>query len=203
MYKNIAAALILTCATTVAQASELRGSIDSQAVSSSDWSGFYVGAGVSHGAYEDRDERLEPFFPGFVSSGSDLGLSVHGGYNLQFDKIVFGVEADFTHLNSTFRVLPPGFSNLRINNVMSLRGRLGYDLGRFLPYATAGLGYATTNIAGLEDSTGWVAGAGVDYKVTDNLLFGVLYQYHRYEDFAGEPVLAEFDQFSARLSAKF
>lgn len=76
----------------------------------------------------------------------------------------------------------------------TLRARLGYDLGKFLPYITAGFAYgnvsndslglqqniyannsggqsvsfgsATTNSSEL--TTGWAAGAGAEYIVADN-----------------------------------
>ncbi len=193
-----ASTIFLTCASV--QADELRGSIASEAAGGASWSGYYVGVGVAYGSYSDTDGR----FPGVVSSGDDVALSIHAGANHQIDDFVIGLEADLTQLDSSFKVLPAPLaaSRLRVNTVVSLKARAGYAFDKFLPYATAGLGYAKTNIAGL-DGYGWVAGVGVDYKVQENLLFGVQYVHHRYNEFGGAPIIADFDLFTARLSLKY
>ncbi len=215
LIKIIAVGALLLAGTAV-QAQELRGSIASEAAGGSDWSGFYLGVGVSYTSYEDVDQRFDrdngfPVVftggtPGFVSTGDDLALSIHVGYNAQFDNVVVGVEADFINLSSTFKIAPSistdGPLNIRVNDLMSARLRVGYDLGRFLPFATAGVAYASTNITGLE-GYGMVGGVGVDYKVTENVIFGVSYLRYEFSDFGGEPVEVEADLFKAQFSARF
>ncbi|MEE9375588.1 MAG: outer membrane beta-barrel protein [Rhizobiaceae bacterium] len=200
MIKNIlmAGAIGLSCAS--AQATELRGSIDSMATGNSNWSGFYIGTGVSYTKYKDKDGR----FPGFISSGDDLALSLHAGYNHQVNNFVVGFEADYVNLSSEFKIVPPPFVplNLEVTNMMSARLRVGYDFDRFMPFATGGVAYAATNIAGLQ-GYGWVAGGGLEYKVTDHLVFGVQYLHYHFDEFGGDPVTVDADLFNARFSAKF
>jgi opacity protein-like surface antigen len=67
----------------------------------------------------------------------------------------------------------------------TVRARIGYDLGRFLPYITGGLAYGelsqSTNVNYVDTSSwttfrgnsstvsvGWAAGAGAEYMVADN-----------------------------------
>ena len=203
---KISALLVATTFITPALGADLlRGSIDVQEAAVSDWSGAYVGVGVGYGAFEDRDARFDAFFPGFVSKGDGFGLSAHVGYNFQLGNFVVGAEADITQLNEPFRTAPPILraSDLRINDIMTLRGRIGYDMDRFLPYVTAGVSRATTNIDTVTEGYGYAAGIGIDYKVTEKILFGVQYMRHEFEDFGGQPIQASFDLLTARLSAKF
>lgn len=80
----------------------------------------------------------------------------------------------------------------------SIRGRLGFDGGAFLPYLTGGLAFAnstlTDNVAADSDTQthiGWTVGAGVEFAVADNVSLDLLYRYSDYGskdyDLAGVP----------------
>lgn len=79
------------------------------------------------------------------------------GFNYQFDEFVFGFEADYTYFGRTggtsdqisrfmnttdnYRttVSLTGRSSTKIEDYGSVRGRLGYAFGSFLPYVTGGV----------------------------------------------------------------
>jgi outer membrane immunogenic protein len=150
-----------------------------------DWSGVYVGG---HGGYtatglSQRDalqSTLANYFsyrdiesefsvskflsiPGSRARGMSFGA--YAGFNVQFDDIVVGVEADYTHSDqnswasgSISRIVTTsggnaetvslaGLSHTRIDDYGSIRGRAGYAFGNLLPYVTAGvaIGRATIN----------------------------------------------------------
>jgi outer membrane immunogenic protein len=149
-----------------------------------DWSGAYVGGhgGYTSGGLSQRDatqSTLANYFsnrdiesefsvskylslPGSRTHGASFGA--FAGYNVQFDEIVLGVEADYTHTNqnswssnSINRILTTsagnsevvslsGTSNTRINDYGSIRARAGYAFGNLLPYVTAGLAVGQVTI---------------------------------------------------------
>ena len=99
------------------------------------------------------------------SSGSDAKLGgnggtagIHGGYNLQFGRMIVGAEADISWVSAKtsgsgiIRAANgyAGYANTtsfgsKINALATIRGRLGLDLnGSTMVYATAG--FATANV---------------------------------------------------------
>jgi outer membrane immunogenic protein len=75
-----------------------------------------------------------------------------------------------------------------IRNSESIRGRLGIALGRLLVFGTGGLAWGDpTNayallgsapfVANGGISSGWTAGAGLDYALTDNVFGRIEYRY--------------------------
>lgn len=107
-----------------------------------------------------------------VSSWPIMGkVSVHGsgfgafaGYNDQWDDVVLGVEFNYMHGKfggsqtdsmSRFFTLPSGYtdgvtyqgsSQINISDMGTLRGRAGYAIGSFLPYAFFGLALGQADI---------------------------------------------------------
>ena len=113
---------------------------------------------AAEGIQEDMDSRS---FSGFL------------GYNLQVRRLVFGGELEYakTMVESDF-VSDADIASTR------LKARLGFDAGRFMPYAFAGLTYMDVEDrdTGLEESGPlYNAGAGIDYAVNDRLRLGVEY----------------------------
>jgi outer membrane immunogenic protein len=74
------------------------------------------------------------------------------------------------------------------NWVASVRGRLGYAFGSTLVYGTGGVAFLNTDDADPFDDTltGWVAGAGVEHKLRDNLSLGLEGLYYSFEDDVSE-----------------
>lgn len=153
---------------------------------SSSWEGPYVGifGGYAWGTYEDN---------GPVGGETDLSgwlLGVAAGANFAVaDGIVAGVVADVAWADVGFDLSDIFEDNtFNLDWIGSLRGKLGFDGGSFLPYLTAGLAVAGTtayydNNVLVDESqvhVGWTAGAGVEVAVADNVSLDLLYRYSDY-----------------------
>jgi outer membrane immunogenic protein len=133
------------------------------------WSGLYVGANAGYG-WSSNTDYLDP-------TGAFGGGQI--GYNFQRGNIVFGIEADIqgsgvSDSNSLYKSSLDYFG--------SIRGRVGYAFDRTLVYGTGGFGYGqVTNsgqgFSGTETQTGWVVGAGTEYKITPVWSAKAEYQY--------------------------
>src|SRR5262245_39406960 len=182
-----------------------------------DWTGFYVGGNVG-GIWGGNRNTLVDFTsdgydlgPAFRSSSSNSWIAgVHGGYNWQTaSKIVLGVEGDFEwtglkHSNNGILLAggAPFLTSLwnvsdSLNWLASIRGRLGYAAGNWMPYVTGGAAWSDTHhtgfvtngfglaVTGPYDVTstklGWVAGAGVEFMARPNWLFRVEYLHYAFD----------------------
>lgn len=149
----------------------------------SDWSGFYAGLqfGQGEASYSISDATID-----FDAYG------LHAGYLFDFGQFVAGAELDYNELDADLG--EPA-------DLLRLRGRLGYDLGRFLPYAT--LGAARMSSGGLSE-TGVTYGLGADFKVTERISLGAEYSRNRFdvESPDGEAE-ASFDFLQLRAAFRF
>jgi outer membrane immunogenic protein len=122
------------------------------------------------------------------------------GYNHQFNSgVVFGVESDLGfggRGTGSFESSVNGVSSFEkgeidIGLAGSTRLRAGYALNQWLPYITAGVAYAqykadlrredpNENRQGDGSFVGWTAGAGLNYAVSSNVIFGLEYRYTDY-----------------------
>lgn len=133
-------------------------------------------------------------FP-YVAKGSGFAGGAQAGYNVQVSSFVLGVEADVMGLsnaasrNSTF--LENGgatFATLndraRDNWMATFRGKVGVAFDRIMLYGTGGLAVSnwsllhtladtggptpTQGVSFSTTQTGWTAGVGLEYAVSDN-----------------------------------
>ena len=82
--------------------------------------------------------------------------------------------------------------------------RAGYDAGNTLIYGVAGAAYAEAEAFGEDLSdTGYVLGAGVDYKVTPNVVVGGEVLYHKFDDFDDTGIDADVTTVQARVAYQF
>jgi outer membrane immunogenic protein len=177
----------------------------------SGWSGFYIGVNGG-GGWANTD-----FPPGFAypvqfginltpppsqSSGGGLAGG-HAGYNLQYGRIVGGLEVDFdtADIKSTANLgaTPPSpmiTHQVKIDELASIRARIGWEVQPgLLAYGTGGLALGhfqsfmtqtndpTINLNTLNSNSGnnevgWVAGAGLEYKLFDNWLLRAEYLHY-------------------------
>ncbi len=105
------------------------------------WGGFYVGGQM--GAITAESEQV--FADGTVDlelDGSSHGL--HIGYMHDIGNFVLGAELgydalDFDKFTTSFGGEPTTTSVDFQGNITRLKARIGYNTGRYLPYATAGI----------------------------------------------------------------
>jgi outer membrane immunogenic protein len=143
------------------------------------WTGFYVGinGGGAFGSssWDSTGSRNV--------SGGLIGGTV--GYNYQFGQAVAGIEGDMNWADingSTTNACPAGCKTSD-TWLATLRGRLGYAAGRFMPYVTAGAAFgdiraATPGFAqATATNTGWTAGGGLEAALVGNWTAKVEYLY--------------------------
>ena len=124
---------------------------------------------------------------------------LHGGYLLNADRFVYGLEGDFD------------FADIEIDNnvgtvdrIGRVKAKAGYDLGQTLIYATAGAAYAEAELFGGDFTDwGWVAGAGVDYMVADNVSLGLEALYHDFSEFDDSGTDLSLTMVSAKMAYHF
>lgn len=157
---------------------------------SGNWDGAFIGVFGGY-AWGELDAGPAPFsFP--EPAGSLLGVNAGANFTLE-NGIVLGVVGDIAWADITDTVMPfPPFTlSSTIDWVGSVRGRVGFDGGAFLPYLTAGVAFAHNTLAATSligpsevDAThvGWTVGAGVEFAATENLSVDLLYRYSDYGD---------------------
>lgn len=155
-----------------------------------DWTGFY--AGLQYGV-----GNAELDYDGNNADSDFDGYGLHAGYNHDFGKFVLGGEFDYNRV-SLDDVDGDG-------DLFRLRGRAGYDMGKFLPYAT--LGVAKLDSDNLSE-TGVTYGIGADYMVADNFTVGAEYSRSDFSDVAEDElgfsgVDLDTDLFQIRASYRF
>lgn len=143
----------------------------------STWGGPYVGAYGNYsfsGRAHDEPTNNKVDLDGF-------GGGAFAGYNYEFGNgLVGGVEGDVgyhdIHGSNAGTDVDGGVGG-------SLRARLGYAITpEILPYVTAGGAAQSVKVTegGVSDRNthlGWTAGAGVDFKVTENIFARGEYRY--------------------------
>jgi outer membrane immunogenic protein len=166
------------------------------------WAGWYAGLNAGAVSTEERVAWSAAAAPGGFNDlgASDINASSPGhvrttgftgggqfGYNLQFQSLVAGSEADLQYMgiNGSRSLLSMTFQNpytqaVQSNWLSTVRGRLGVASQSWLLYATAGLAVGqmnfTDNFLGLHGvgpinssvsgtRAGWAAGAGAEVIV--------------------------------------
>jgi len=178
-----------------------------------DWSGFYAGL---HGGWgwadaaseygnDDFNEGGAPGCPTSFGFFGELGCAVdlkpeggfvgaQAGFNFAFDNgLLLGVEGDYALASlSDDGEAGTFFFNthvdLDIDQLASVRARLGMAMGQFLPFVTAGWGWAhadretfnsffgTSSDSNWHD--GWTVGAGAEYAINDTWSLKGEYRYY-------------------------
>ena len=163
-----------------------------------DWTGFYVGGHFGYGGgslgpgTNPLPEQGVLFPPGVT--GLIGGYQV--GYNRQFaNRLVLGIEADATFTSPEDQAalgrMPVTPFNTTADYVGTVRGRIGYAFGRWMPYVTGGFAWGHTRafinqtdtdsgdvISALGHyQTGWTAGLGIEFAVSGNWTAKLEYEY--------------------------
>lgn len=113
------------------------------------------------------------------SKPDDAKIGAYAGWNFQEDNIVYGVEGDAGY----------SWAKKTVNGLQSkqtfdgsLRARVGIDYDAIMPYLTAGVAGSNVKLATADASkskfrVGFTAGAGVEARLTDNIIGRVEYRY--------------------------
>jgi outer membrane immunogenic protein len=188
----LAAALGTDGSASAADLNSAGGMKDIGYVSANVWTGFYLGANAGYGenaTSTDIDTYVDggpvTSSSGFASKGAFGGAQV--GYNVQRDRLVFGVETDLqlADLRSE-KDVATGIDHLtrhleqNVDWFGTVRGRLGYTFGHALVYATGGFAYAGVDSKGVASlysaipvaqwsrsntETGYTVGGGLEYLI--------------------------------------
>jgi outer membrane immunogenic protein len=152
------------------------------------WTGVYIG-GHAGGGFANSSWS-DPFGGGsnaFSGSGFLGGAQV--GANLQLNRLVLGVEGDFTwtDLKGSGTDSIGDIIGTNTNWTSTVTGRIGAAFDRLLIYGKGGVVFAQdhssfTDIFANSASTtftrtGWIAGAGLEYGITRNWSVKVEYDY--------------------------
>lgn len=151
----------------------------------SDWDGPYIGASVGYAWAAATDTTVTP---NDTASPQGWLLGGQAGYNFHLgDTLVGGIEGNLDWSNETadFTGGTSAFDSLNVNWDGSVRGRLGLDVDGILPYVEAGVAFANATATSGADTfngthTGWTAGAGIEFKLADQLSANVEYRYTDY-----------------------
>jgi outer membrane immunogenic protein len=133
-----------------------------------DWSGFSIGAIGSYASGEDDwsgdDYELDDSFfgGGYVS------------YQRQFGNLVVGAEARAL-LGEQIEIDYPSFA---YEGFYDLNAKVGFSTSSALVYTSGGVTWADIEEDGVDyNRQGYNVGAGVDFKVTENVYFGGEYTF--------------------------
>lgn len=175
------------------------------------WSGFYFGL---HSGYAWSDTSA--FFPDGNPQLTIVGVAGQGfganhdapmvggqiGLQHQFGNVVLGVEGSLSSLfqnNSGSDLCPKQTIALfncvaRLDDLLTIGGRVGWAMGKYMPYVTAGYATegwsaegrnrslapgATTIIQwGNGRNPGWYIGGGLDFAVVGGWTMGVDYRHY-------------------------
>jgi outer membrane immunogenic protein len=181
------------------------------------WTGFHIGYNQGYGgAVFDTTVALAVPAPGggairtFDQANGWFGGG-QIGYDHQFGSgLVLGLETDLqwsdiksSHQAATATSNPVAGNYANTSQSLgwfgTTRARLGYSLGRLLPYLTGGLGYGGTSANGVQllpgggivvgnassTNVGWAAGAGLDIALSDRLSARAEYLYLRLPGVSG------------------
>ena len=170
------------------------------------WTGFYLGG---HGGYSWADVSSEFAFPGdpypTTKTNGPIG-GVHVGYQRQLGQLVLGAEAGVTQLREfrQRRAISPGPRQLggipRLEDLGYIGAKIGWSSGKWLPYIAGGYavvdvskrqfasGTGATQLTSSERQDGWYLGAGVDWALSSNWIFGVDYRHYDFQKTMHFPV---------------
>ena len=161
------------------------------------WSGFYFGVQSGY-----QWSQIDGTYSVGTSNSIDHDSALVGtflGYQHQFGAVVLGVEGNWL---STLRDTPgegtcpnPAFNcTHRLNDILSVGGRLGFAAGHWMPYVTGGYASArfefTANTivpaaATAEQAStrndGWYIGGGFEWNVSPGWTAGLEYRHYEFD----------------------
>jgi outer membrane immunogenic protein len=134
-------------------------------VAAQDWTGPYAGMSLSSVEYGYDF----PGLPFTYSSEDGAALGIFAGYNYAVsDQVIVGGEVSWTSFNTEGNPAVPYFGE----DMLQVRGRLGYAMDTVMPYVAVGYAQSTTGIFATpltQDMSGYSFGLGVEFMVGGNM----------------------------------
>ena len=151
------------------------------------WTGYYLGINSGYSFGQSDAHYLNPAFSSYAvksnPDGGTVGLQVGGNYEFK-NHLVAGLEAEISYADVSDTIYdtlsdahgqPGNTITTSSDYAATARLRLGYALGRFLPYITAGGAGADAKISATDGPVsqsdfqlGWAVGGGLEYAVNKN-----------------------------------
>lgn len=119
------------------------------------------------------------------------------GATLCVDCIVVGGELRYTDMSNISSSTTPPVS---LDSMISGQLRLGYDMGRVLPYLAVGGAQLT---AGGTDDTGLLYGGGIEFAASDHWILGVEANHYEFKDFSAPGIDITGNLIGLRASFRF
>lgn len=151
-------------------------------VAPADWAGSYIGA---LGGAARQSVTTKGYGASDALTASGVLGGVYSGKNWMFGRAMLGFEGSTTLATTQGAAVQPGAPASRYRDYLDgdLRGRAGYAIGRFMPFAAAGLAFADAAQWDLTNdrfrdaiaSVSATFGAGVDYMASDRVSLRVEY----------------------------
>ncbi len=150
-------------------------------------SGFYAGGHVGY-LFGTATATFADPIPGATAGGTTPYGAFFGGVQAGYEhylpsRLMLGIELDMSFPSAqdlsqvlSYRATATATANQQLEYLASLRGRLGYALDRWTPFVTGGIAWASTRSERIDLTTGndaatpsnirtgYVLGAGVDYR---------------------------------------
>jgi len=156
-------------------------------VAAYNWTGFYVGINGGYGSGTTTGNLL----PGSFFGNHDIRGGLFGpqiGFNYQMmSNLVVGLEADWDWANiNGSQPLAIFTESAKVENLGTLRARIGYAWDSLLLYATGGWAWSTRVTASCpncvltpdsQSLNGYAVGAGLEYGISPNLSIKAEYLY--------------------------
>ena len=171
-----------------------------------DWSGFYVGVNIG-GSWGHSSSTNTALDGTYVSSGSRTDSAVIGGGQVGYNfmaapHLLLGVEADIQASSAKNTATSPDGTNSyssKLDDFGTARGRVGFTQDNWLFYGTGGFAWSYGSVtrsqlvtvasvppipapSGTVETvnntrTGWAAGAGIEWGISQNWTARVEYLY--------------------------
>jgi outer membrane immunogenic protein len=150
------------------------------------WTGFYVGVNGGGGWGQSRHdfEAVGTTTGDYRISGATAGGTL--GANLQAGRLLLGVEGDmnWSDIGGSDSCPNPNFTcRTRSKWLATTRGRVGYAIGRVLPYITAGAAFGRIRAqipdfgSERETEVGFTGGGGLEAGIFGGLSAKLEYLY--------------------------
>jgi outer membrane immunogenic protein len=169
-------------------------------VSGWNWTGFYAGGDVGYawGTSAGTDlnaARVAGTGPAYSFAANGALGGAFLGAQMQWQQIVFGVEADYQAANLSgnsgpLKVGAPTYLlSSKLTSYDSVRGRLGYATGPWLLFVTGGWasaqwatyygfnGASSPFAANNANQQGWAGGLGANYAISPHMFLTAEYRY--------------------------